>query len=143
MLETDAIVATHAGPWAAFEVKLGGDARIEPPQTSASSKTGWIRAALVNLQFWPLWSAPGHTRIDGLMGFGFFRSLSLAREGRAGLSGRTSYAFCCTALTDGLRHERRRHWNPELTSDPALDHSPAWSPIWKTHRVRQRPRSQQ
>ena len=28
-LEVDVIVATRAGPWAAFEVKLGGEARIE------------------------------------------------------------------------------------------------------------------
>lgn len=28
-LEIDAIVSTHAGPWAAFEVKLGGEARID------------------------------------------------------------------------------------------------------------------
>ncbi len=28
-LEIDAVISSHAGPWAAFEVKLGGDARIE------------------------------------------------------------------------------------------------------------------
>jgi uncharacterized protein len=28
-LEIDAVVSSPAGPWAAFEVKLGGEARIE------------------------------------------------------------------------------------------------------------------
>jgi uncharacterized protein len=28
-LEIDAVVSSHAGPWTAFEVKLGGEARIE------------------------------------------------------------------------------------------------------------------
>ena len=28
-LEIDAVVSSHAGPWAAFEVKLGGAVRIE------------------------------------------------------------------------------------------------------------------
>lgn len=33
-LEIDAIVAAHAGPWAAFEVKLGGENRIEEAAAS-------------------------------------------------------------------------------------------------------------
>lgn len=33
-LEIDAVVSTHSGPWAAFEVKLGGEARIEEAATN-------------------------------------------------------------------------------------------------------------